>query len=62
MGTKDPDFTGFAGGPAAEAQHVAARLGGAVLLVEGAGHYPHVEMPAQTCPPIAQFLSAAAGA
>ncbi len=43
MGTKDPDFPD----PAAEARFVAGALGGEVLLVEGAGHYPHAEMPGQ---------------
>jgi pimeloyl-ACP methyl ester carboxylesterase len=41
MGTKDPDFPD----PAAEAKFVAERLSGEFLLVEGAGHYPHAEMP-----------------
>jgi pimeloyl-ACP methyl ester carboxylesterase len=43
MGTKDPDFPD----PAAEARFVAGALDGEVLLVEGAGHYPHAEMPDQ---------------
>jgi pimeloyl-ACP methyl ester carboxylesterase len=41
MGTRDPDF----GDPAAEAGWVASHLHGKVLMVEGAGHYPHVEYP-----------------
>ena len=41
MGAKDPDFKD----PAAEARLVAERLGGTVLLIDGAGHYPHAEMP-----------------
>ena len=56
MGTKDPDFDGFVGGQAGEARWVADRLGGEVLMVEGAGHYPHAEMPDQVNPAIVRFL------
>ncbi|ORY25560.1 Alpha/Beta hydrolase protein [Naematelia encephala] len=42
MGNLDPDFTD----PAQEAQHVAKVLKGRVQMVEGAGHYPHIEYPA----------------
>jgi pimeloyl-ACP methyl ester carboxylesterase len=52
MGTKDPDFPD----PAAEARFVAEALGGEVLLVEGAGHYPHAEMPDQVGPAVQAFL------
>jgi pimeloyl-ACP methyl ester carboxylesterase len=41
MGTKDPDFPD----PHKEAQIVAALLKGQVRMVDGAGHYPHVEQP-----------------
>lgn len=41
MGTKDPDFRD----PAAEAQWGVDRIGGQVVMVHGAGHYPHVEQP-----------------
>ena len=41
MGTKDPDF----GKPAEEADFIAKAMGGSVRMVEGAGHYPHVEFP-----------------
>ena len=61
MGTRDPDFAGFQGGPEGEAQVVADRLHGQVLLIEGAGHYPHAEMPEQVGPAIAQFLATQAG-
>ncbi len=53
MGTKDPDFPD----PAAEARVVAARLGGEVVLVERAGHYPHAEMPDYTAAKILGFLT-----
>lgn len=41
MGTADPDFPD----PAREAGIVADLLHGSVTMVEGAGHYPHVEQP-----------------
>ena len=52
MGTKDGDFSD----PAAEARRLASRLGAATLLVDGAGHYPHVEMPETAGPGIVAFL------
>ena len=55
MGSKDPDFPS----PAAEADLVATRLHAEVLMVAGAGHYPHAEMPEQTAPPIIAFLHGA---
>lgn len=51
MGTKDRDFKD----PAAEAELVAARVGGEVELVEGAGHYPHVEFAEQTAKSVVAF-------
>ena len=53
MGSRDPDFPK----PADEAALVAARLNGSVLMVEGAGHYPHAEMSDATAPPIIAFLN-----
>lgn len=52
MGTKDPDF----GDPAAEANLVANRLHGHLVMVDGAGHYPHVEMHNEVEPVILKFL------
>jgi pimeloyl-ACP methyl ester carboxylesterase len=52
MGTKDPDFKD----PAAEASWVAETLHGTLHLVDGAGHYPHAEMPDITAPLILDFL------
>ncbi len=52
FGTKDPDFTH----PEAEANWLSARLHGRLLMVEGAGHYPHAEMPGQVGPAIIAFL------
>jgi pimeloyl-ACP methyl ester carboxylesterase len=52
MGTKDPDFKD----PAVEARWLAEQTHGKVMLVDGAGHYPHVEMIDQTAQPIIDFL------
>lgn len=57
-GSRDPDFPD----PAAEARLVAERLPGEVLMVEGAGHYPHAEMPDQVGPAIRTFLDRVWGA
>ncbi len=53
MGSKDPDFDD----PAAEMQWVIAQIGAQGLLVEGAGHYPHAEMPERITPAVLTFLS-----
>jgi pimeloyl-ACP methyl ester carboxylesterase len=52
MGEKDPDFPD----PAAEADLVATALGGEVLMVPGAGHYPQSEFPEVTGPAVTSFL------
>ena len=52
MGTRDPDFKH----PAQEAQWVATALHGSVQLIEGAGHYPHAEMPEQVGPMLISFF------
>jgi pimeloyl-ACP methyl ester carboxylesterase len=52
MGTKDPDFPD----PKVEADIVAGLLKGAALMVEGAGHYPHAEMPEAVAPVVIDFL------
>jgi pimeloyl-ACP methyl ester carboxylesterase len=44
MGTRDPDFPS----PRAEADLIAGRLGGQVVMIDGAGHYPQAEYPAET--------------
>lgn len=53
MGALDPDFKD----PAAEAQLVAGRLGGESRLIDGAGHYPHAELPAETARVILEFAA-----
>lgn len=52
MGSKDPDFKA----PQDEGQWIAEQLHGPLHLIEGAGHYPHAEMPDVTSPLILAFL------
>jgi pimeloyl-ACP methyl ester carboxylesterase len=53
MGTLDPDF------PDAieEARDLAGRLKAAMVIVDGAGHYPHTEMPDLVAPKLLAFLA-----
>jgi len=51
MGSKDPDFKD----PRLEAEWVTERLNGRSEIVEGAGHYPHAEMPEVTGPLVLSF-------
>lgn len=55
MGTADPDFPD----PAAEARAIADATRGSVAMIEGAGHYPHVERPGEAHAAIAAFLAEA---
>ena len=52
MGSKDPDFKE----PETEAKWVAEALKGTYTLIEGAGHYPHAEMPEITAPLMLDFM------
>jgi pimeloyl-ACP methyl ester carboxylesterase len=52
-GTRDPRFID----PEAEADWLAQAIRARTLVVEGAGHYPHVEMPGQVGPAIVSFLA-----
>ncbi len=52
MGTRDPDFKQ----PAQEAQWVGTALHAQVHMIEGAGHYPHAEMPEQVTPLLLSFF------
>lgn len=54
MGSKDPDFKN----PLEEARWIADNLRGKVAMIEGAGHYPHAEMPDVTSRAITEFLEA----
>lgn len=53
MGTRDPDF------PDAreEAKWLAGQLGAESLIVEGAGHYPHAEMPDLVAKELLRFIA-----
>jgi pimeloyl-ACP methyl ester carboxylesterase len=52
MGTRDPDFADAA----AEARWLAGQLAAESLIVEGAGHYPHTEMPDRVVPKLMSFI------
>lgn len=53
MGSRDPDFPD----PIAEAQWLAQMLGVQAHIIDGAGHYPHLEMPQRVAPLVLEFLS-----
>jgi pimeloyl-ACP methyl ester carboxylesterase len=57
MGTRDPDFPD----PAAVAREGQARIGEhtevSLELIDGAGHYPHAELPEVTASAILPFLA-----
>jgi pimeloyl-ACP methyl ester carboxylesterase len=57
MGSRDPDFKQ----PEAEAGWLADQLSARLVIVPGAGHYPHAELPEITEPEIISFLEALAG-
>jgi pimeloyl-ACP methyl ester carboxylesterase len=54
MGSKDPDFKN----PYEEATWIADKLRGEVIMIDGAGHYPHAEMPDVTSRAIIAFFKA----
>ena len=54
MGTKDPDFTDAV----EEARMLAGKLKAETIIVDGAGHYPHTEMPELVTPKLLAFLGA----
>ena len=51
MGTADPDWPD----PAAEGRWVAQQLSAELVLLEGAGHHPHVEFPEQVADAVVAF-------
>ena len=57
MGTRDPDFPDAG----AEARWLAAQLQADSLIVDGAGHYPHTEMPERVAPKLLSFIAQAHG-
>ena len=57
MGSRDPDFPDAV----AEARWLAAQLGARCLIVDGAGHYPHAEMPERVLPELLAFVARAHG-
>lgn len=46
--------------PAAEARRIAGRMGSQALMVDGAGHYPHVEDPEAVADAVIAFVGASA--
>jgi pimeloyl-ACP methyl ester carboxylesterase len=52
MGSRDPDFADAA----AEARWLAGQLAAESLIVEGAGHYPHTEIPDRVAPKLLSFI------
>jgi pimeloyl-ACP methyl ester carboxylesterase len=52
MGTRDPDFPDAT----AEARWLASELHAESLIVDGAGHYPHTEMPERVAPKLLSFI------
>ncbi|MBS1051565.1 alpha/beta fold hydrolase [Gluconobacter japonicus] len=53
MGTRDPDFPDAE----AEAQWLATQLHADSLIIAGAGHYPHTEMPERVAPELLLFIA-----
>jgi len=53
MGTRDRDFKS----PEQEAQLLVERLHATAQMIEGAGHYPHAEMPDSVVPSIVSFFN-----
>ena len=53
MGSRDPDFPD----PAQEARWLALQLAADSLIIDGAGHYPHAEMPERVIPKLLSFLA-----
>jgi len=52
MGTADVDWPD----PEAEADWIVSQLGSELLLLDGAGHHPHVEYPREVAGAVADFV------
>ena len=57
MGTRDPNFTDAV----EEARMLAGKLKAETIIVDGAGHYPHAEMPELVAPKLLSFLGGLKG-
>ena len=57
MGSRDPDFPDAA----AEARWLAEQLHAQSLIIDGAGHYPHAEMPERVVPELLRFIARVSG-
>jgi pimeloyl-ACP methyl ester carboxylesterase len=55
MGSRDPDFPDAT----AEARWLASELHAESLIIDGAGHYPHTEMPERVAPKLLSFIASA---
>ena len=55
MGGKDSHFKN----PEEEAAFIANKVSGQIQIIDGAGHYPHAEMPDKVAPLILEFLKEA---
>ena len=53
MGSRDGDVKD----PAGEAERLAAALSGRAVVIEGAGHYPQADFPAETAAAVLPFLA-----
>lgn len=53
MGTGDVDWPD----PAAEAQWIVSQLGSELLMLDGAGHHPHVEYPREVAAAVSGFAA-----
>jgi pimeloyl-ACP methyl ester carboxylesterase len=62
MGTADPDFKDAAAEAALDERELAEHTPVRMQLVEGAGHYPHAEVPEAYARLLVEFLGAAARA
>jgi pimeloyl-ACP methyl ester carboxylesterase len=59
MGTKDPDFPDPVAEAAYAQQLIGAHTEATLAMIDGAGHYPHAELPEVTAAAVLPFLSAA---